>query len=996
MTPSQSCALLMHALAPFALFLFAAASPAQALVRDINTSRSNDGSLLPIGGVVHQGVYYFSGTRYDTGGELWRSDGTGAGSYLVADLVPGPTGSFPQYFSSNGTLIFLQADSRVWRSDGTTPGTYALSPSSVANDVPPVIAGSGVVWGTRNGSIYTLWGSDGTNPTPVALRTMSSIGTFAASGSRTYFAAADAANGWELYFTDGTVAGTVMIDTVPGTGGITPTNLCSDGAGGVWFGGRTNAAGVELWHSDGTVAGTAMVVDALPGSAGTSPRNLCALGSRVLFAGTTSSLGEELWVSDGTPAGTTMVSDLWPGNTSGSPSYLAAVPALNRVFLSATDATAGREPWTTDGTAAGTYRLADLAAGSAGSNSGYDLGFGYSGGFVYFGATTPALGWELYKTDGTQAGTGLVADLYPGTTSSQVRFLADLAGVSLFQVYADIGTELWRLQPPASAPSLVANLNPPRPEGSFPSYQAPAVVQVAALDGRQHFAAYSPSIGTEPFVHAGTTASTVMVGDVIPGPAGRARLLTATSTNVYYEEWDTYLSGTARLVAVPITGAPVILGTGPVLGYAVLRDRLLFAQYGVNSEPRITDGTVAGTHVLADVWPGTTSSLPDGFATLGDRVFFCADDGVSGRELWVTDGTTAGTSLAVDIVAGPIGSDPRGLVAGQTLLYFRDANGVVGVTDGTAAGTVSLPGMPVNDFRETLGDLLIAKNDNQLWRSDGTTAGTFLLAQSDSMNYLPMGSPCVVRHRAFFTKDRLNAPPELWVTDGTVGGTILLRTLTPTPNAAAKAIGPAGLGHVACSITTAGEGAELWVSDGTLSGTVLAWDAEPGPAPSDPAFARGDTSAGGRFTWWPDTTANGREPWSMPLSAFGGSDFDRFGVGCAGSRGVPHIRGGGLPVLGSARMAYVLEGALPNSFGYLVLGFSRVPGPTPCVQRTSGEILVGIFSDAHGRAEHAFPVPTDLGLLSLTISGQFLVLDPQGLAMGLASATAGLEALIGR
>ena len=975
-------------------FLFAT-SPAQALLRDINPTQTNNGSLLPIGGVVHQGIYYFSGTRYDTGAELWRSDGTVAGTFLVADLVLGRAGSYPQHFTSTGALVYCLAGGRVWRTDGTAVGTSALSPIATSYAVAPVPAGSGVVWVTPNGVQYTLWASDGTTAAPTALLTVPSFGTFVVAGNRTYFAAVDAAHGWELWYTDGTAAGTVPIDTVPGPAGITPTNLCSDGAGGVWFSGRTSGTGAELWHSDGTVAGTAMVKDVRPGGLGSEPRNLCALANQVLFAGTTTAQGEELWVSDGTALGTTLVGDLWPGGDSGAPSHLTAIPALGRVFFSATDSAAGREPWTSNGTPAGTYRLADIAPGAAGSNNGYDLGFGASAGRVYFAATTAPFGQELYRTDGTQLGTVLVGDLYVGTTSSQPKFLADLAGVALFQAYSDHGTELWRLQAPATVPSLLADLNPPEPQGSFPGYLSTTMVQAAALDGRQHFAAFNPGVGTEPHMHGGTAASTVMVGDVVPGPSGHARLLTASSTHVYYEEADSYNGGLLRLVAVPMTGAPVVLGTGAVLGFAVLRDRLVFAQAGTNSEPKITDGTVVGTQILLDLRPGPASSSPTSFTTIADHVYFSADDGVAGPELWRTDGTAAGTTLAVEIVVGPLGGNITGMVAGETLLYFQ-ANGAAWVSDGTVPGTHPLPSIVVGEGSSTLGDLLITVNGNQLWRSDGTPPGTFLIAQSDSLNPVPVGAPCIVRGNAFFTLDRLNGSPELWATDGTLAGTSLLRTLHPTPNSAAKPLGPAGLGHVACVVTTEDAGSELWVSDGTAHGTVMVVDVMPGAAPSEPMFVRGDATAGRRFTWWPDAMPVGREPWSVPLSLFAGSDFDRFGAGCPGSRGVPYIRGDGLPILGSNRLAYELERAAPNSFGYLVLGFSRMPGPTPCVLRSSGEVLVGLFTDAQGRAEHAFPVPVDLGLLSVALVGQFVVLDPQGLALGFASATAGLEALLGR
>jgi ELWxxDGT repeat protein len=92
-------------------------------------------------------------------------------------------------------------------------------------------------------------------------------------------------------------------------------------------------------------------------------------------------------------------------------------------FFAAADR--GEEPWVTDGTPAGTRPLGDLNPGAASSIVG-----GYPGpahepffvagpdGYVYFQATTAAEGTELFRSDGTAAGTGLVADFVPGTGDS--------------------------------------------------------------------------------------------------------------------------------------------------------------------------------------------------------------------------------------------------------------------------------------------------------------------------------------------------------------------------------------------------------------------------------------------------------------------------------------------------------------------------------------------------------------------------------------------------
>ena len=984
--PSLVCCLLAVIAGPLA---------SQSALRDINTGSGNNGSLLPMNAVVQQGICYFSGNRWDTGTELWRSDGTLAGTHLVRDLVLGATGSNPQFLVGNGTLLFFTANGGVWRSDGTEAGTFLIGTQSPSYDAPPGVAGSRVVWATQSGLNYLLWGSDGQTLPPVLLMTTPRLRGFATSGGFAWFAAGDAASGWELWRTDGTAAGTAMIDTAPGPTGIEPQQLCSDGAGGLWFSGYDSTAGRELWHSDGTAAGTARVADIQPGLLGSSPVSLCAFGNRVMFAAQGSS-GVELYVSDGTAGGTAMVLDIAPGSAGSAPSHMLAVPALGRVFFSADDTTAGREPWSSDGTAAGTWRLADIEPGPAGSNSGYDIRCAWAGGQVWFGARTSALGRELYRTDGTPMGTGLVLDMAPGTTDGDPTCLGDLNGTVLFSGYSLVaGQELWQLTAPATVPAMLGDLNPAQAGDSFPTYPPPQGTRAATLDGRQHFAAYEPASGTEPWVHDGTAAGTLKVAELVPGWYGTARLLDATGTTVYYETKTSPTGGTTQLFAIPSSGAPVRIGTGSILGTAVLGDQLVFGLSGSDSEPMITDGTLAGTHRLADLRAGTASSTPLDFVTMGDRVYFTADDGIVGRELWSTDGTSAGTVLVADLVPGSTGSNPGALIAGRSRLYFAAA-GSVFCCDGTAASIMPILGMSVSSRSVVLGDLLLDGDGRDLRRSDGTAAGTFVLAQSDTGLGDPITELRVARDQVFFVMMRAAQGPQLWATDGSIAGTRLVVELDPSQLAAAPPIAAAGWGHVACARTDAEHGRELWISDGTANGTVLVADVVPGSAPSNPMFALGDTTASGLFTWWPQTVATGREPWVVPLSAFGGSDFDRYGAGCPGSRGVPQIHCEGAPLLGSPRLAYVLDRAASNSFAFLVLGFGRVPGPTPCVLRTSREFQAFVWTDAGGRAEFGFPVPPSTAFLSAPLCGQFLVFDPQGAALGIASATAGIEALIGR
>ena len=62
-----------------------------------------------------------------------------------------------------------------------------------------------------------------------------------------------------------------------------------------------------------------------------------------------------------------------------------------------------------------------------------------------------------------------------------------------------------------------------------------------------------------------------------------------------------------------------------------------------------SDGTAGGTVRVADINSGTASSSPANLTNVGGTLFFTANDGTSGSELWKSDGTEVGTVRVKDI-----------------------------------------------------------------------------------------------------------------------------------------------------------------------------------------------------------------------------------------------------------------------------------------------------------------------------------------------------------
>src|SRR5262249_21860239 len=255
---------------------------------------------------------------------------TAAGTFLVRDIFPGidpQTGlrnsSNPQWFVPIGNTVFFQATTGVgtelWKTDGTFAGTVLVK------DIFP---------GTDNNTMMP----NSSNPTNLA----NLNGTL-------FFNACDS-NGCELWKSDGTFNGTVMVkDIFAGSQGNTPNSGSPSQltvVGNMLFFAACDGNGCELWKSDGTTNGTVMVKDSNGGVGHSNPQELVAVNGQLFFTADDGVHGRELWVSDGTATGTRMVMDLRPGSASSidnntGPGWLTNVNGT--LFFVANNGNTGKE-----------------------------------------------------------------------------------------------------------------------------------------------------------------------------------------------------------------------------------------------------------------------------------------------------------------------------------------------------------------------------------------------------------------------------------------------------------------------------------------------------------------------------------------------------------------------------------------------------------------------------------------------------------------------------
>ena len=305
------------------------------LLKDINrgSEGSNPRSLTNINDTL-----YFIANDGIKGEELWKSDGTAEGTVLVKDILPGANGSFGSFYyygstynnftEVNGTLYFTAYDDtnrkELWKSNGTAEGTVLVKDDVYVKD--------GVYY---DGSSYVTQNLININDT-------------------LYFTANDDTNGEELWKSNGTSEGTVLVKDIDPNGSSAPENL-TEVNGTLYFTAYDDTNGVELWKSDGTSEGTVLVKDIQPGNSSSSPNELTEVNGILYFTAYDDTNGKELWKSDGTSKGTVLVKDILLGDFGSNPRNLTNINGT--LYFAAYDGFNGLLK--SDGTAEGTVRIID-------------------------------------------------------------------------------------------------------------------------------------------------------------------------------------------------------------------------------------------------------------------------------------------------------------------------------------------------------------------------------------------------------------------------------------------------------------------------------------------------------------------------------------------------------------------------------------------------------------------------------------------------------------
>jgi ELWxxDGT repeat protein len=419
-----------------------------ALVKDVWPGLANSFSISGNALINVNGTLFFRARDDVQGFELWKSDGTEAGTLLVKDIGPGNNTArqlIPQLLTNlNGTLFFIMDDGihglELWKSDGTEGGTVLVK------DINP-----------------------GSNSAFSRLITDSLV----AVNNTLFFTANDGVNGVEVWKSDGTEGGTVMVkDIRAGDNGSAPTRL-TDVNGTLFFVAGDGTHG--LWKSDGTEAGTIKLA-----TFNRYPEWLTNVNG-ILFFSALKGTNDELWKSNGTIAGTVMVKELnsvprWLTNVNGTLFFTAvAGPNVFGLFKS-------------DGTSMGTVLVKEVS-------NAVDLTRVEDK--LYFRASTPSVGFQPYISDGTEAGTKpLRADLFVFNLSREGPWFTDVNGVAFFSAFDGMtGTELWKSDGTEAGTVLVKDI--------FPGGNS-APQSLTNVNGTLFFVATTLGVGRELWIACGS------------------------------------------------------------------------------------------------------------------------------------------------------------------------------------------------------------------------------------------------------------------------------------------------------------------------------------------------------------------------------------------------------------------------------------------------------------------------------------------------------------
>jgi len=662
-------------------------------------------------------------------------------------------------YSFNNQLFLAANDGisgkEVWKSDGTVAGTTLLkdialnSGSSISNDFKILTLNNGKFYFIANTSTgYQLYESDGTTAGTISVKPIQGIGELNGASAGNYFVFSGfdpAGGGIEPWISDGTAAGTkILKDILPGNTSSMGNSKFFKINNKIYF--DTNSNGISpsfgnyIWETDGTEVGTVLFntptnnilygkssdeqhliltkpnelnrfwvangnstqTFEITGIGMPSDNSFIDLNSKIYLAGSTAKNGMELFSLDPVLQEATLASDISRFESSSPHSY--ELLNNNLIFIAA-DKEFGNQIYKRD---KATQQLNRLTSMSSGSSTGIFTDFSDTffkvGNYLYTKNNSTNLRSILYRTDGSTANS--IAIPTPDITTDNTSLYANLSdNTLLFSAYNNIiGTELWKIDNTSNTPVLVKDISTNN-MGSLYNTDTKTVV----INGYAYFVAKDDNGKAAIWKSDGTANNTLKAIQFIhaDGSDGEVKVLGTINNKLLFtkRKENSNLSQSELWISDGDQASAVLLKshTSPITGNIkneteIFNNKLYYIAYGSPSGLYATDGTVSGTTLVAY----NQLSLNAKFKKCGNKLFFTNN---SNSQLWVTDGTGSGTFNSSNISYSSI----KDMSCVNNYLYFMNGDNKYIMRSGGTFGDIAL----LNIF--------IENDENQFWALDAVS-----------------------------------------------------------------------------------------------------------------------------------------------------------------------------------------------------------------------------------------------------------------------------------
>jgi len=696
--------------------------------------------------------------------------------------------SFPRYgVEAGGNLFFTAGNTqenniKIWKTDGSNEGTSEVFTANGINPAGPFPQFSNTEAVKPFGNKVLIIGS-------VSIQNQDQ----------------------ELWVSDGTALGTFRLaDINPGNGssGISNVKVLSIGGQDIaFFSANDGINGQELWKTDGTVAGTVMVKNINDGGGSSNPGGFVQLNNKILFFANNGIHGNEPWVSDGTENGTFLLKDINPGIANSANIFEVPPESLNGIgYFQAYNSFNIPELWQSDGTVDGTFSV-------GGSSYQYPRNFKIFDNKLYF--TINNTFTNLLYIDNSSPFPLFVNYFEFGSSVLNARDFT-VSGDKLFftSTFTNGECRLYYVLTGVGFASLAystKDINPSVNNDPFPS-DLPKRKFYPIANGGIVFLADNLVNGYELWYSNGTFFGTFLLRDHVSGSLsgdysyiktlGNMLYYIVDDQNGNYDAWQgTINTNTLSYSAVAMNSINPSLGLSNFYPIASMGGQLYFSAYDQNIGYELykTDGI--NISLVKDIYTNENHDNPQTFsqtAKIGNTLYFTADNGKNGLEIWKTNGKISGTSMAFEINKYPAKENITGyniyfdhyntstlfykLFSDDSKLYFAENNSIW-VYDGvnTPIKLLSLN----NSFNFStefaiLNGLVYFVNSSKLYKTDGTVAGTELIGLID--NNLPNDSRSIqglinFDNKLFFKGYHSVYGEEIFYSNGTVGDINLLADL---------------------------------------------------------------------------------------------------------------------------------------------------------------------------------------------------------------------------